>query len=75
MTFLLCSISASLSAHTYIGSLEQGNQKENLKSKFQKLLLIKIMSTTHISPGATSVRAYITIKGCVEAIEFYKKTF
>lgn len=33
------------------------------------------MSTSHIYPGATSIIAYITIKGCNEAIEFYKKAF
>lgn len=33
------------------------------------------MSTSHIYPGAHSLNAYITIKGCSEAIEFYKKAF
>lgn len=33
------------------------------------------MSTSHIYPGAATLSAYITIKGCVEAIEFYKKAF
>ncbi len=29
----------------------------------------------HIAKGANSLNAYITIKGCEEAIEFYKKAF
>ena len=33
------------------------------------------MTTSHIYPGAYSLNAYITIKGCSEAIEFYKKAF
>jgi PhnB protein len=33
------------------------------------------MSTSHIYPGAFTLNAYITIKGCSEAIEFYKKAF
>ncbi|MGB4847653.1 MAG: VOC family protein [Saprospiraceae bacterium] len=33
------------------------------------------MSTSHIYPGAHTLNAYITIKGCAEAIEFYKKAF
>jgi len=33
------------------------------------------MSTSYIYPGAASLSAYITIKGCAEAIEFYKKAF
>ena len=33
------------------------------------------MKTSHIYPGAQSLSAYITIKGCSEAIEFYKKAF
>lgn len=33
------------------------------------------MKTSHIYPGAHSLSAYITIKGCSEAIEFYKKAF
>src|SRR5258705_5791656 len=33
------------------------------------------MKTSHIYPGAYSLNAYITIKGCNEAIEFYKKAF
>jgi len=33
------------------------------------------MSTTHIYPGAASLNAYITVKGCSDAIEFYKKAF
>jgi PhnB protein len=33
------------------------------------------MNTSHIYPGAHTLNAYITIKGCSEAIEFYKKAF
>jgi len=33
------------------------------------------MSTSHIYPGAATLSAYITIKRCAEAIEFYKKAF
>jgi len=33
------------------------------------------MSTSHLYPGAYSLNAYITVKGCSEAIEFYKKAF
>ncbi|MDD4991578.1 MAG: VOC family protein [Paludibacter sp.] len=33
------------------------------------------MSTSHVYPGAATLSAYITIKGCSEAIEFYKKAF
>lgn len=33
------------------------------------------METSHIYPGAYSLNAYITIKGCADAIEFYKKAF
>ena len=33
------------------------------------------MSTSHIYPGAHTLNAYITLKGCAEAIEFYKKAF
>jgi PhnB protein len=33
------------------------------------------MNTSHIYPGAHSLNTYITIKGCNEAIEFYKKAF
>src|SRR6478609_813117 len=33
------------------------------------------MNTSHIYPGATSLIPYITINGCSEAIEFYKKAF
>ncbi|MDD5184664.1 MAG: VOC family protein [Paludibacter sp.] len=33
------------------------------------------MSTSHIYPGAHALSTYITIKGCSEAIEFYKKAF
>lgn len=33
------------------------------------------METSHIYPGAYSLNAYITIKNCAEAIEFYKKAF
>ncbi|SHH01038.1 PhnB protein [Flavobacterium fluvii] len=33
------------------------------------------MAKSHIYPGANSLNAYINIKGCSEAIEFYKKAF
>lgn len=33
------------------------------------------MNTSHIYPGAHTLNAYLTIKGCHEAIEFYKKAF
>ena len=33
------------------------------------------MSTSYIYPGAATLSAYVTIKGCSEAIEFYKKAF
>jgi PhnB protein len=33
------------------------------------------MATSHIYPGASTLSTYITIKGCSEAIEFYKKAF
>ena len=33
------------------------------------------MATSHIYPGANSLNAYISIKGCSDAIEFYKKAF
>jgi len=33
------------------------------------------MTKSHIYPGANSINAYISIKGCNEAIEFYKKAF
>jgi PhnB protein len=33
------------------------------------------MSTPHVYPGAATLSAYINIKGCSEAIEFYKKAF
>ena len=33
------------------------------------------MSTQHVYPGAATLSAYINIKGCSEAIEFYKKAF
>lgn len=33
------------------------------------------MNTSHIYPGAHTLNAYLTIKGCNEAIEFYKKAF
>jgi PhnB protein len=33
------------------------------------------METSHIYPGAYPLNAYITIKGCSDAIEFYKKAF
>ena len=31
------------------------------------------MATSHIYPGAYSLNAYITLKDCNKAIEFYKK--
>lgn len=33
------------------------------------------MQTSHIYPGAYTLNAYITIDGCSNAIEFYKKAF
>lgn len=33
------------------------------------------MKTSHIYPGASTLSTYLTIKGCSEAIEFYKKAF
>jgi len=33
------------------------------------------MSTSHIYPGANALNTYITLKGCSEAIDFYKKAF
>ena len=33
------------------------------------------MKTSHTYPGANTLNAYINIKGCSEAIEFYKKAF
>ena len=33
------------------------------------------MVASHIYPGASTLSTYITIKGCSEAIEFYKKAF
>ena len=33
------------------------------------------MATSHIYPGAYSLNAYITLKDCSKAIEFYKKAF
>ncbi|MES2574264.1 MAG: VOC family protein [Bacteroidota bacterium] len=33
------------------------------------------MAKSHIYPGANSLNPYINIKGCSEAIEFYKKAF
>lgn len=33
------------------------------------------METSHIYPGAYPLNAYITINGCSDAIEFYKKAF
>jgi len=33
------------------------------------------MSTSHVYPGAYTLNAYVTIKGCSEAIEFYKRAF
>ena len=33
------------------------------------------MAKSHTYPGASSLNAYINIKGCSDAIEFYKKAF
>ena len=33
------------------------------------------MAKSHTYPGANSLNAYISIRGCNEAIEFYKKAF
>lgn len=33
------------------------------------------MNTSHIYPGAHTITPYLAIKGCNEAIEFYKKAF
>jgi PhnB protein len=33
------------------------------------------MATSHIYPGAYTLNAYITLKDCNKAIEFYKKAF
>ncbi|MDP4238938.1 MAG: VOC family protein [Bacteroidota bacterium] len=33
------------------------------------------MTASHIYPGAYSLNAYVTIRNCHEAIEFYKKAF
>jgi len=33
------------------------------------------MTASHIYPGAYSLNAYVTIKNCNQAIEFYKKAF
>lgn len=33
------------------------------------------MAKSHIYPGANSLNPYINIKGCSDAIEFYKKAF
>ena len=33
------------------------------------------MSKSHIYPGASALNTYINIKGCSEAIEFYKQAF
>ncbi len=33
------------------------------------------MNTSHIYPGAHTITPYLSIKGCNEAIEFYKKAF
>ena len=33
------------------------------------------MAKSHIYPGANSLNAYISIRGCSDAIEFYKKVF
>lgn len=33
------------------------------------------METSHICPEAYSLNAYMTVKDCADAIDFYKKTF
>ncbi|PKB18240.1 VOC family protein [Flavobacterium sp. 5] len=33
------------------------------------------METSHIYPSAHTLNAYITIKGCIDALEFYKNAF
>ena len=33
------------------------------------------MKTSHIYPGAHTLNCYLSIKNCLEAIEFYKKAF
>lgn len=33
------------------------------------------MKTSHIYPGANTLNAYLTVKNCDQAIEFYKKAF
>lgn len=33
------------------------------------------MKTSHVYPGAATLNAYITLRNCSEAIEFYKKAF
>ena len=33
------------------------------------------MNTSHIYKGAHTITPYLTIRGCKEAIEFYKKVF
>lgn len=33
------------------------------------------MKTAHIYPGASVLNPYLTVKGCNEAIDFYKKVF
>jgi PhnB protein len=33
------------------------------------------MATSHIYPGANTINAYINLKGCSDAIAFYKKAF
>lgn len=33
------------------------------------------METSHIYPGASTLNSYITIDGCSDAIEFYKRAF
>ncbi len=33
------------------------------------------MKTSHIYPGAHTLTPYIYVKGCKDAIEFYKKAF
>ena len=47
----------------------------NLQTKNNNELINTNMKTSHIYPGANTLNAYINIKGCNEAIEFYKKAF
>lgn len=48
-----------------------------IKNKRLKFLTIKKinMKPSHIYPGANALNPYITIKGCSEAIDFYKNAF